>query len=52
MKALQQVDRLRRDRRIHMYGEADYSENTLTYIWLLLHAREISDLSWKICSIR
>lgn len=42
-KAMCQVDSLLEDGRINMYGEADYSENTLTYLWLLMHVREIAD---------
>ncbi len=33
-KAFQQVDALIRDKRIDMLGEADYSKDTTTYLWL------------------
>lgn len=33
-EAFRQVESLRKDGRVQMYGEADYRENTLTYLWL------------------
>lgn len=42
IKAFQQVDRLLDDDRIDMYGEADYSEGTTTYMWLLEHTNQIA----------
>lgn len=33
-EAFRQVESLRKDGRVQMYGEADYSEDTLTYLWL------------------
>jgi hypothetical protein len=42
-KAMSQVDGLLGDGRVNMYGEADYSENSSTFLWLLMHVREISD---------
>jgi len=42
-KEFEQADRLRRDGRIDMYGEADYREDTLTYMWLTFHARQIAE---------
>lgn len=35
MRAFQQVNRLIQDGRIDMLGEADYSRNTTTYLWLM-----------------
>jgi len=43
MKAFRQVDMLRRDERIQMFGEADYQEGSQTYMWLVLQARQIAD---------
>lgn len=39
----QQVDKLRKDDRIDMYGEADYREGTLTYMWITEHAKQIAN---------
>lgn len=33
-KAMRQVDGLRHDHRIQMFGEADYRENSMTWMWL------------------
>lgn len=41
-EAFRQVDKLRRDGRIDMFGEADYSEGTTTFMWLALHTDEIA----------
>lgn len=38
-----QIDKLRKDGRIDMYGEADYREGTLTYIWITEHVRQIAE---------
>lgn len=43
VEALQQVDQLLRDGRIHMYSEADYSKGTQTYLWLTQHTRKIAE---------
>jgi len=43
LKAFNQVDSLRRDGRINMYGEADYKEGSQTYMWLVEHARHIAE---------
>ena len=32
--AMRQVDALRKDHRIQMYGEADYTEDSMTWMWL------------------
>ena len=34
-KASQQVEKLREDNRVDMYAEADYSEGTTTYMWII-----------------
>ena len=34
-KAFQQVEKLREDNRVDMYAEADYSEGTTTYMWII-----------------
>ena len=43
MDAFRQVDMLRRDERIQMFGEADYQEGSQTYMWLVLQAKQIAD---------
>lgn len=40
---MKQVDKLRKDGRIDMYGEANYKEGTQTYLWLTMHIKEIAD---------
>lgn len=42
-KHLNQVDKLREDNRIDMYGEADYQEGTLTYLWITEQVKKIAD---------
>ena len=42
-EAFRQVESLRKDGRVQMYGEADYSENTLTYLWLKNTILDIAD---------
>lgn len=42
-KAFKQVDNLRRDDRIDMYAQADYSEGTTAYMWLTETVKEIAD---------
>ena len=41
--AFKQVDQLRMDGRIDMYGEADYRENTTAYMWLKRKITEKAD---------
>lgn len=41
--ALRQVDALRRDKRIQMFGEADYRENSMTWMWLSEQVFRIAD---------
>ena len=43
VKAFNQVDDLRRDGRINMYSEADYTEGSQTYMWLVEHTRKIAE---------
>lgn len=49
VKGMRQVDALRRDGRVQMYGEADYSEATTSWLWLTEKARAIAD---KIVEIK
>ena len=42
VSAFRQVDKLRQQGRIDMYGLADYSEGTLTEMWLRENARQIA----------
>lgn len=42
-KAFKQVDNLLKDERINMYAEADYSEGTMTFMWLTEHVKEIAE---------
>lgn len=41
-RAFQQVDRLRQDGRIDMFGPADYREGTQTWLWLTDHVEKIA----------
>lgn len=43
IKAFKQVEQLRKDNRIDMYGEADYSEGTTTYMWITNKIEEIAE---------
>lgn len=43
MKAFKQVENLRKDNRIDMYGEADYSEGTTSFMWITNKIEEIAD---------
>lgn len=42
-KAFQQVEQMRRDGRINMYAEADYSENTTAYMWICNKVKEYAE---------
>lgn len=42
-KAMRQVDQLRSDGRIQMFGEADYAEGSQTFLWLMEHTQMIAD---------
>lgn len=43
LKAFRQVDALRKDGRIDMFAEANYSQGTMTYMWLMEHTKEIAE---------
>ena len=43
MKAFQQVEQLRKDGRVNMYAEADYSKGTTAYIWITEKIEEIAN---------
>lgn len=43
IEAFNQVDGLRRDGRIDMFAEADYSEGTMAYMWLTQSVLDIAD---------
>lgn len=43
VKGMRQVESLRSDGRVQMYGEADYSEATTSWLWLTEKARAIAD---------
>jgi len=46
-KEFSQVDQLRQDGRVDMYGEADYRKDTLTYMWLTKEIKRIADRIYK-----
>lgn len=43
VRAFQQVEQLRKDGRVNMYAEADYSEGTTAYIWITEKIKEIAN---------
>lgn len=43
MKSFQQVEQLRKDGRINMYAEADYSEGTTAYMWISNKIKEFAN---------
>lgn len=43
IKAFEQVEKMRKDGRINMYAEADYSENTTAYMWICNKVREYAE---------
>lgn len=43
LKEFKQVDQLRKDGRIDMYGEADYTPQSTTYMWLINRMEEIAE---------
>jgi len=45
-KAFDQVEQMRKDGRIHMYAEADYTEGTTAYMWI---TRKIAEFADRIC---
>lgn len=46
-RAFLQVDGLRRDGRIDMYAEANYTEGTTAYMWLISKTKEIADAIYQ-----
>lgn len=42
-EAFKQVEQLRKDGRIDMYSEADYSKGTTTYMWICNKVKEIAE---------
>ena len=42
-KAMQQVEQMRADGRVDMYAEADYSEGTTAYMWIISKIQSIAD---------
>lgn len=46
-RAFSQVDQLRRDGRIDMYAEANYTEGTTAYMWLMSKTKEIADAIYE-----
>jgi len=42
LKAFKQVEKLREDNRVDMYAEADYSEGTTTYMWIMSKIQELA----------
>jgi hypothetical protein len=45
--AFKQVEQLRSDTRIDMYAEADYSEGTTTYMWIVNKIEDIAENIYK-----
>lgn len=43
MEAMRQVEQMRADRRVDMYAEADYSENTTANMWITERIRKLAD---------
>jgi hypothetical protein len=43
VEAMEQVDNLRRDGRIDMYAEANYTKDSTTYLWLTNQTKKIAD---------
>lgn len=43
IKAFDQVEKMRKDGRINMYAEADYSENTTAYMWICNKVKEYAE---------
>ena len=48
MNAFEKADRLMKDERIDAYGEADYSKNTHTYMWLMLQINSIAERIYRL----
>ena len=43
IKAMRQVEQMRKDGRINMYAEADYSDGTTAHMWLCEKVREFAE---------
>ena len=43
LRAMKQVEQMREEGRVNMYAEADYSENTMAYMWLCNKVTEFAD---------
>lgn len=43
MRAMEQVEKMRSDKRVDMYAEADYSEGTLAHMWITGKIRSIAE---------
>lgn len=43
LKAMQQVEQMREDGRVDMYAEADYSEGTTAYMWIINRIQKMAD---------
>ena len=43
MKAMQQVEQMRADGRVNMYAEADYSEGTTAYMWIMNKVSQLAE---------
>lgn len=43
MKAMRQVEQMRKDGRVDMYAEADYSKDTTAYMWIINKVQELAD---------
>ena len=43
LEAMKQVEQMRKDGRVDMYAEADYSKGTTTYMWITNKIQEMAD---------
>ena len=41
--AMKQVEQMREDGRVDMYAEADYSEGTMSYMWITNRIQKMAD---------
>lgn len=48
IKAFEQVEKMRKDGRINMYAEADYSENTTAYMWICNKVKEYAERIYNL----
>ena len=42
-EAFRQIEQMRRDGRVHMYAEADYTEGTTAYMWITNKIEEFAE---------